>query len=198
MSRLSILICHLPARAAMLKSLLASLDAQRESTAGVELLVDNRVGISTGAKRNDLLRRATGTHVAFVDDDDRVSSDYLSRIAAALESDPDVVGMELQMIVNGGQSFRCIHSMIYDRWFDQRGDDGAPVYFRCPNHLNPVRRTLALRAGFPDVTVGEDKAYSLALHPLLKSEVMLHGYPVYLYRAGPRRDYLSQPPAIFA
>lgn len=196
MPRLSILICHLPSRAAMLQSLLVSIG--RQNTRGnVEVLYQDGPG-STGAKRNALLAAASGDYVAFVDDDDRVAGDYVPRILDALESGPDVVGMELQMIVNGGRSYRCVHSMAYDRWFEDRDAAGAPIYFRCPNHLNPVRRELALAAGFPDVTVGEDKAYSLALRPLLKTEVMLRAPPVYLYRAGPRRDYTSTPPAAFA
>ncbi len=65
--------------------------------------------------------------------------------------------------------------MQYLDWFERDG-----VYYRCPNHLNPVRRSLAIRAGFPARSFREDLDYSLALRPLLRSEVFLEG-PVYFY-----------------
>lgn len=191
----SILICHLPGRAKMLANLLAGLQRQAVGLP-VEILIDNATG-PTGAKRNALLRRATGDYIAFVDDDDLVSADYVARIMAALETRPDVVGIELLMIVNGRQSYRCVHSLAHDSWFERDEPDGR-VYYRCPNHLNPVRRELAIAAGFPGVTIGEDKVYSLALREMLKTEVMLRAPPLYLYRAGPRRDYAATPPAAFA
>jgi glycosyltransferase involved in cell wall biosynthesis len=195
MPKLSILICHVPARAAMLDDLLASIHRQ-PGAADCEVLI-NASGGTTGAKRNALLSQARGEYIAFVDDDDRVAADYLPRVMGALESKPDVVGLELEMIVNGRESFRCVHSLEHRDWFE-RVENGRKVFYRCPNHLNPVRRELAIAAGFPDVTVGEDKAYSLELRPYLTREVMLSGPPLYLYRAGPRRDYTSTPPAIFA
>ena len=55
--------------------------------------------------------------------------------------------------------------------------------FNLPNHLNPIRRDLAVKAGFPEKSFGEDHEFSRRVHPLLKTQADL---PVsiynYLYR----------------
>jgi hypothetical protein len=55
------------------------------------------------------------------------------------------------------------------------------VYFRTPNHISPVRRELALQAGFPDVTYAEDREYSKRLLPLCKNEAKIKG-SIYHYK----------------
>jgi len=74
-----------------------------------------------------------------------------------------------------------VHSIRYDRWYSEgTGDD--EVFYRPPNHLNPVQRDLARAARFPDRSHGEDHEYSMRLRPLLRSERFLEG-PIYFYRA---------------
>jgi len=197
---LSLLICTLPERAELLAGLIKRLEGQRDAHRfDVEILTNNtpRGKMNTGRKRNKLLARAGGDYIAFIDDDDLVHEAYLPRIMAALVERPDVVGIELLM-QHGGRESRCVHSRRYSKWFDAPdGPRGDRVYFRCPNHLNPVRRKLAITARFPEVNIGEDRYYSLALRPELETEVMLDGPPVYLYRAGSTRDYTAAPPAGF-
>lgn len=179
---LSILVCRLPERAASFRRLEQVLRPQLGDHC--ELLTHNapRGTMTTGAKRNELLRAARGKYIAFIDDDDLVTKDYVQRIRGAAESDPDCVGMEITMYRRGVNPQRCIHSMRFDRWFDVADGPRRRIYYRCPNHLNPVRRELAQAVGFPDLTVGEDRAYSLAIRPLLTTEVMLEG-PIYTYYA---------------
>jgi len=174
-------VCRLPERADSFARLRAVLDPQLGDDC--EILTHNapRGTMTTGAKRNELLRAARGKYIAFIDDDDLVTADYVSRIRGAVESDPDVVGMEIKMYRKGINPQKCVHSMRYSDWFHE-GVGPLRVYYRCPNHLNVVRRELALAVGFPDLTIGEDRTYSLALRPLLTTEVMLEG-PVYTYYA---------------
>jgi len=42
--------------------------------------------MTIGAKRNQLLHRAKGDYVAFVDDDDLVSSDYVNKVLSAVST----------------------------------------------------------------------------------------------------------------
>lgn len=177
--RLSLLICHLPGRAALLQRLMSLITVQQ--TPDVEILVDADPTDPTGTKRNRLLDRARGDYLAFIDDDDLVSPVYVPRIIEALERDPDVVGMELIMTRGGENPQRCIHSLRYRSWFEI-GQFPHCVYFRNPNHLNPVRTQFAREARFPDVTQEEDRAYSARLLPMLQSEVYLDG-PIYHYLA---------------
>ncbi len=68
------------------------------------------------------------------------------------------------------------HSIKYDKWYSKDSK-----HYRTCNHLNPVRRELALKVGFPDIMSGEDHNYSTRLAPLLQVEHYLEGGPVYEY-----------------
>lgn len=172
--KLSILICHLLSRAEKLRGLYNDLKSQSINLP-VEILVAGDNGeLPIGVKRNNLLVQAKGDYVAFVDDDDDVADDYVSSILKALESKPDCVGIEGILKSNLGNSiFR--HSIQFQGWYT--GDD---AFYRTPNHLNPIRREIALSICFPGVSFGEDQQYSDALRRRLRTEEYI-GHPIYFY-----------------
>ena len=173
--KFSILICSLEERHKQLMSLLLELYKQRTNEIEVLTNIDNRQK-TTGTKRNELLLQAKGDYIAFVDDDDKVAENYVSRILGAVKTNPDCVGMEgLITFASKGIVQKFIHSIKYDKWFEKNG-----IYYRCPNHLSPVKRELALKVMFPDITVGEDYKYSEKLFSHLKTEVYLQE-PIYFY-----------------
>ncbi len=45
----------------------------------------------TGTKRNQLIEQTQSDYLTFIDDDDAVSSDYVSSILEAMQSNPDVI-----------------------------------------------------------------------------------------------------------
>jgi hypothetical protein len=172
---LSILICHLLDRKDILHYLYNDLKSQCINLP-VEIIVAGDNGeISIGTKRNKLLFEAKGEYIAFVDDDDSVSPDYISSIIKALESKPDCVGIEGVMQTNLGDAvFK--HSIEYQGWYT-----GADAYYRTPNHLNPIKKTIAQAIGFPDMMFGEDQRYSEALRRSLSTEVYID-HPIYFYK----------------
>ncbi len=164
----SILICSLLKRSEKLKELLTFLGQQ--ATNQVEILVEIDKGQKTiGGKRNLLLKRAKGDYVAFIDDDDTVAKDYIEKILKAVESKSDCCSLEGQL-VRRKERISFYHSIQHNKWFKKDGK-----YYRCPNHLNVVKRELALQTGFKHLTVGEDKDYSVRLLHLLKTEVKITG-----------------------
>lgn len=175
--RFSILICSLFKRKGSLQRLLTIIDQQIKDRDDVECLTNTDDGLKpVGTKRNELLESATGDYIAFVDDDDIVSDDYVNKIVEAISVNPDVVGIEGIITENGQNPRKFIHSLQYKEWFEKDG-----IYYRNPNHLSPVRRDLALQARFPrDKYFGEDKDYSLRLLKYLKTEVYIPG-PIYYY-----------------
>ena len=165
---LSILICTLQGREGYLSQLLQSLAPQRRD--GVEILVesDDRQ-MTTGRKRNILLRRSTGKYVVFVDDDDAIADTYVSDILKAAEQDPDVIVFNGTMTTNGKDERKWYISKEYG----YEAKNGA--YYRYPNHIVPIRREIAIQFPFQDITVGEDYLWATAIHTsgLLKTEVKI-------------------------
>jgi glycosyltransferase involved in cell wall biosynthesis len=179
----SILICSLHSRKEFLTRIMKILTPQLEGVADlVEILIEtDEREMSIGAKRNILLDKAKGKYIAFVDDDDIVSSDYISKILDALEKDPDVVGMHLLHFNDGAFAGLTYHSLKYRSWFEnQDKSTGLMRYYRNPNHLNPVRRKYAIKTRFPEISMGEDKDYSGNLLQYLETEEYITE-PIYYY-----------------
>lgn len=145
----------------------------------VEVIVacDNKE-ISIGKKRQNLLEAATGEYVVYIDDDDWISTTYVDQILAALASNPDCVGFLIECTTNGRNRQKAIASMRYKQWGEQR--DGF-AHVRSPYQKTPIRRELALKAGFPDLRYSEDRVYSSKVTPLIKTEVFVDAI-LYYYR----------------
>ncbi len=172
---LSILICTIDRRANLLFRLLKLLENQQIPE--IEILIEkDNCELSIGAKRNILLNRSSGEYCCFIDDDDLVSSDYVSRIISALSSKPDCVGFVGNITFKSRIIKTFIHTLKCKEWHETDN-----VYYRCINHLNPVKIELAKKVGFEDLNHGEDHDYSKKLQPLLKTEVFLDDKPIYFY-----------------
>jgi hypothetical protein len=176
---LSILICHLASRKKDYDALIAKLTTQTIVNGNTEILTETDNGeISIGAKRNKLLYAAKGKYIAYIDDDDDVSNDYIESVLDAVQSMPDCIGIEGQLVTpQGTMLFR--HSIQFQGWYT-----GVDAFYRTPNHLNPIKRTIAQRIGFKDCMNGEDQIYSDALKRMLKTEVYIN-HPIYFYK----KDY---------
>lgn len=150
---------------------------------GIEHLIykDNKE-ISVGMKRQLLLQAATGAWIIFLDDDDRPSPYYVKRIVDAIWRDPsaDCIGTWGNMTTNGVKPETWIHSLKYRKW--ESGKDGY-TWNRPPIHFSPVKRTLALKAGFGNERFGEDKSYSMRLLRHLKRETQFIKEPLFTYQA---------------
>ena len=137
----------------------------------IEILIDNSIQYNIGTKRNKLLQRATGKYIVFIDDDDHISPDYVSKILSACQTNADCIGISGIITTNGSDQRQWHISKDYGSW--HTSPDGT--YLRTPNHISPVKRELALQAGFPEVSFGEDAEYSRRLLPLLKTETKVEG-----------------------
>lgn len=105
----------------------------------------------SGAKRQQLAQSATGDYVAWVDDDDRVSDDYVRQLLQAIESDADVIGITLQFERAG-----VVHeTWRFGLWPDQRAKG-----LMAANHLCAWKRDIANRVSWtPELSYGDDQAW---------------------------------------
>jgi glycosyltransferase involved in cell wall biosynthesis len=172
--KLSILTATLESRKPVFENLARVLKAQ--SNSHIEMLANCDNGEkSVGAKRNELLEAAKGDYVVFIDDDDMISPFYVFGILNAIQQSPDCVGIEGIITLKDIGPKKFIHSLQYTDWYEEN-----EIYYRCPNHLNPIKREIALDAKFPDKYWQEDKDFSQRLKGKLKTEVFIKG-PIYYY-----------------
>jgi glycosyltransferase involved in cell wall biosynthesis len=176
---LSILIPTMPKRGGLLKRLLNVL--QPQCTDEVEILIYSDEGrITTGRKRNDLIKQAKGQYIVFVDDDDIVSDTYVSDILNAATKNPDCITFRGWMETDGTNRKEFRLSINYP--YTAVWENGNEIYLRYPNHITPVKREIALQVPFLNVTMGEDYAWATELHKrkLLTTEVHINK-PLYFY-----------------
>lgn len=168
----SILICTLDERIEAFQKLYNKLMGQIVANGlqdQIEILYfkDNRER-KVGYKRNELLRRSQGKYVCFIDDDDDVHPQYIKLMYDQLQKDPDCVKLVGIMTTDGKNPQKFIHSLANgDRWSWENG-----AYIRPPNHLNPIKRMIAIQFAFPETNYGEDQnwAVTVARSGLIKTE----------------------------
>jgi glycosyltransferase involved in cell wall biosynthesis len=170
--RLSILVCSTQNRynnflLNILKQLFdqcKALPLHLSSEVEVITVIDNKTRM-LGTKRNDMLNMAQGDYVVFVDDDDRVSDDYVQQLLDSVSVGADIITFEVEVSLNGKEPKPCYYDMRY------KADYNLPdSYHRLPNHIMAVKRELALATKYQDILKGEDADYSKRLAPLLKTQ----------------------------
>lgn len=164
------------------------------------LLCEDNGRLSIGAKRQLMLKAASAPWVCMVDDDDLVPEDYCSRVLAIISgaNAPDVVGFRLAYFVDGKPKGHAVHS--YDSVNLPTPESARRLhrYNRLPNHLNPVRREIALRVGYKSLHSGEDGDYARRMAKLVPRprEVFLDAVMYeYLFVPDKVYDHLRNRPA---
>lgn len=165
--KLTIAICSLPIRIDSFTSLIKNLNNQIltngfQNTVEIISLMDCK-SMSVGQKRNYLKQLASGEYLCYIDDDDRVSGDYLPSIINAMGSGADAITFRgeyrdgesvTDWMITTANGFTDTHTMLY----------------RKPNHLSPVKRDIYLQCDFTLKNYGEDSDYSDQINKLIKTE----------------------------
>jgi len=188
--KFSILMLSIPERIPSMTSAVKHLQEQADALGqgkAVEILVllDNR-SKSISEKRNHLLQMARGKYIAFLDDDDAVSKDYMSKILTAIdENDVDCISFNQWCSINGEPmdvefGIGNPHGQL---WRDEDGFLGDIK--RPPYHMCLWRREIAQSEAFNPVygangQSSEDIDWLMRLYPKIQTEHhiedALHGY----------------------
>lgn len=139
----------------------------------VEVLIDEAPkGKSIGQKRNDLLQQASGEYVCFIDDDDKISDEYIRLVLNALHNKPDCLSLRGIITFDGHEPKIFEHSIKYSEY---RTTTNVITYERYPNHLNVIKSSIAKQFKFPEISFGEDTDWATQIHKsgLLKKEVQI-------------------------
>lgn len=181
MIKLSILICTLPEPFYInkLRRLVGVLKPQVERFNGqVEYRIHEagRRTMTTGKKRNDLITQSEGEYFCFIDSDDLVVPTYVESIYNALISGPDCVTFKGWMTTDG-KDHRDWTIKLGSQYYERNRH-----YYRWPNHLAVMKKSLVEHVKFPDISKQEDYLWSQQIHNmgLLKTEVHIDA-PLYWY-----------------
>ena len=169
---LSILVCSvhtryktfLPLIQDQLYDQLAALSEADQDRVEIIILTDNKK-MMLGHKRNTMVDIAQGKYIAFVDDDDRLAPDYLAQLLTATDTNADSIVFKAEVSLNGEPAKICDYSKDHRRDYNHK--DG---YYRIPNHICCIKRSVSLKSSFPNVLYGEDAGYGKVLLPFLKTE----------------------------
>jgi glycosyltransferase involved in cell wall biosynthesis len=183
---LTIAIASLSKRSESFDRIVKQLSEQisRCSQENIELLaiVDNKM-MTVGKKRDRLISMAQGEYICFVDDDDKISDDYVDSIYSAINygHDEDCVTFKCHVTFPGREDKLCVYSRRYtDR-------DTNEIYERSPNHICAIRTEIASSIPHEDRSYGEDKIWAAKLLPKLKTEKFIDKV-LYFYEADPEKS----------
>lgn len=191
--KLSILICSVHTRRNnFLPAILNEISVQYERLSDelkkeVEILVliDNKK-IMLGTKRNYLVDMAQGEYVVFIDDDDRVHTDYIKCLLEATFDDSDVIVFQAIVSIPEQPKKPCYYSIKFEQDMNHPGH-----YERLPNHICCIKRKHVLKVEFPAIPYGEDSGFSKDIIKYLKTETNINQI-LYLYDYNPETTETQQ------
>lgn len=139
---------------------------------------------TSGVKRQRLTNLSRGKYIAFIDDDDDVSDDYVKRMMEGCchETDPDVVTFDLEMTFAGQSSRKEVWT--YHNRYDDRSSGKMAA-----NHLCAWKKELATMVGWcPFLGYGDDQLWYKPLIALgvIKTEYHINSI-IYRYQFDPTK-----------
>ena len=196
--KFSILVLSIPSRFDIFKPLVEKLLKQTGDMEDVEILslMDNK-SLHIYEKRNELVRIARGSHIAFLDDDDDVSNDYIKKIVEAIGDNPqaDVISFN-QMCYLDGKEARVFAAMGNPQDPVQLDPSNPSKYkdtLRLPWHWCVWKKSLAITEPFRGAySYGEsgqseeDIDWLNRLYPKVKKDVYLKDEWLHIYRWSPQ------------
>jgi len=110
---------------------------------------------SIGEKRQSLVDIACGEYIAFVDDDDDITDDYVSSLLNAIETGADVITFRQRAIYNGLESEVVFGINNTDQPFTPGG-----ITLRAPWHVCAWKRERITECVFGFTNYGEDAIWA--------------------------------------
>ena len=166
MIKLSILIPSIPSRIDRLVKLFDFLNNQvKDKPVEILSFLDNKKR-SIGYKRDALVQIAKGEYLAFVDDDDRVSVDYVDEILNIIvKSAPDLITFNQECVINKENPFIVRFGIDYGNQEIHKENDLWVDIKREPFHSCVWKSNIAKSERFADASYGEDWHWAKRLIP---------------------------------
>jgi len=180
---LSVLILSISSRLDKLTKLLDKLETQikdRPEKVEVLCLLDNK-SKHIADKRNDLLAAARGKYIAFLDDDDDISDDYITTLVDIIEEYPqaDIITFNQKCLING-RKMNVIFGMNNPTEHPVLMPDGnlsdilRPPFHMCVWKTNIAKSEVFERIYDENGQSGEDHHWCKKLYPKIKIEYKIN------------------------
>ncbi|MFY0655009.1 MAG: glycosyltransferase family 2 protein [Cyclobacteriaceae bacterium] len=181
--KLTILIPTLYSRIDKLKKLIMELNYQIQSKPVQLLWIGDNKSMTTGEKRNLLLDNAKGEWICFIDDDDRISSNYINILLKSISDNPDkkVITFQGEQTTDGKRDLDFKYSVRYGRNLKIKDINGKRWKVMLPDHLC-VWKKESITKRFEHKNLAEDHSWARAMETTYeaKDEVNLNDY-LYFY-----------------
>lgn len=151
-----------------------------------------------GEKRNKLLDLAIGKFTLFVDDDDRVTSNFLPEIMRVIDQNPDTDCIVYDMLctINGCRTIHSKFGIEYEYtkmapWSDENCNVRNIIpeqWFGKPSHNMVWAARISKTARFPNKNAGEDFDWVAKVWPKIRKQSRIDKV-IYYYDAVLGKDY---------
>jgi glycosyltransferase involved in cell wall biosynthesis len=172
---LSILTPTIPGREKQVKTLSDKIQKQIGDLPVEHLVLSDNKKRSIGEKRQSLVNIANGDYIAFCDDDDDVSDDYVKSIVIAAGTGADVITFSQRTVYNGIESEVHFGLNNTDENLVPNG-----ITLRAPWHVCAWNRQKVKGCVFGYSNYGEDKIWSYQARKRIKTghhiDKVLHTY----------------------
>jgi len=138
----------------------------QQATEDVEVicLIDNK-SRTIGAKRDALVQMSRGDYIAFCDDDDDVSDDYIEELLKGVATNKDVICFWQHAIIDGKEG-----TIDFDLCNENREFTPTRMTPRKPYHVCAWRGDMARKYRFPDLNYDEDRQWLVHLWKEAKTQ----------------------------
>ena len=158
-----------------LANIVAKLGVQAADMPVEHLWLGDNCKRSIGAKRQALVDIAHGQYIAFVDDDDDVSEDYVASLLEAAQTGADVITFRQRAIYNGLESEVHFGINNQDGPFTPGG-----ITLRAPWHVCAWKREVVRGCQYGESNYGEDREWCLQARKRIRTayhvDRVLHTY----------------------
>lgn len=186
--KLSILIPTIEKRKKKVDALIKEINKQKNKVdpnlGEIEILIDNSKkfidgGLTIGAKRDTLLKKAKGEYICFLDDDDNISPEYIQTLLNLCYEGKDVCTFR--------QLFKCeYYWAIIDFSIKHETNEAATpekIVNRQIFHVCAIKRSICQIHDFPNINWGEDWEWiQKFIHEIkteAKTDKIIHQYNHY-------------------
>lgn len=131
-----------------------------------ELIIDKRVDISIGSKRDSMVQRAGGDYICIIDLDDDVTDDYFDTLYEGIRKDVDAVciAIDRQERKDGDLVRKYIHKFGYKNPHMPEAEQISPA-----GHFCAIKSNIVKSVGYKDLGRGEDFTHCCELIEHIKT-----------------------------